>query len=299
MPAWLTEFQNCIPGWLVEFPNSIFVDIKKPIDNAIQYMLENWDPFFDAISSVLRLLLNGIGGFIDRIPWWLFIIAVFVATYKMTKKLSNAVLYSALLLFVGMIGLWEMMYDTLAIVISSVLISLFVGLPVGIAISSSKKANSAMLPLLDTMQTMPSFVYLIPAVMLLGLGNVPAVIATTIYAVPPVIRLTSHGIQQVDIEVVEAAKAFGATKMQTLFKVQIPQALPTIMTGVNQTIMMAISMVVTCSMIGATGLGSEVLIGINRLESGRGFAAGIAIVIIAIIMDRLTQGIFQKEKDAQ
>lgn len=288
-----------MPTWLTEFPKGFFVDIKKPIDNVIQYMLQNWDPFFDTISSVLRALLNGIGGFIDKIPWWLFIIAIFIATYKMSKKWSHAVLYSALLLFIGVIGLWELMYDTLAIVVSSVIISLIVGLPVGIAISSSKKANIAMLPILDTMQTMPSFVYLIPAVMLLGLGNVPAVIATTIYAVPPVIRLTSHGIQQVDIEVVEAAKAFGATKMQTLFKVQIPQALPTIMTGVNQTIMMAISMVVTCSMIGATGLGSEVLKGINRLESGRGFAAGIAIVIIAIIMDRLTQGIFQKEKDAQ
>ena len=143
---------------------------------------------------------------------------------------------------------------------------------------------------------MPSFVYLIPAVMLLGTGNIPALLATTIYAVPPVIRLTSHGIQQVNSEVVEAAKAFGSTKSQTLFKVQIPQAMPTIMTGINQTIMMAIAMVVTSSMIGARGLGSEIMIGINRLESGRGFAAGIAIVIVAIVMDRLTQGIYKKKE---
>lgn len=284
-----------MPEWFSEFPSKFYVDIKEPIDNAIDYMLKNWNPFFEAISKGLRMLLNGVGTVVNIIPWWLLIIAVFLATYKVSKKINRSFLYSALLLFVGAIGLWDMMYDTLTIIITSVIISLLIGLPTGIIISSSKRSNNIIRPILDTMQTMPSFVYLIPAVMLLGLGNVPAVIATTIYAVPPVIRLTSHGVRQVDIEVVEAAKSFGSTKMQTLFKVQIPQALPTIMTGVNQTIMMAISMVVTCSMIGATGLGSEVLKGINRLESGRGFAAGIAIVIIAIIMDRLTQGIFKKE----
>lgn len=281
--------------WLFEFPKELFVDIKAPIDHAIDYMLQNWEPFFDGISGGLRGLLSGVGGIVNLIPWWLLIILVFIATYRINKKLSKAILYSVLLLFVGVIGLWDLMYETLTIIITSVIISLLIGLPIGVLISSSKKVNIMIRPILDTMQTMPSFVYLIPAVMLLGLGNVPAVIATTIYAVPPVIRLTSHGIQQVDVEVVEAAKAFGSTRIQTLFKVQIPQALPTIMTGVNQTIMMAISMVVTCSMIGATGLGSEVLKGINRLESGRGFAAGIAIVIIAVILDRLTQGMFNKE----
>lgn len=285
-----------MPDWLTEFPKEFFLDIKEPIDKAIEYMLKHWGPLFDGISEVLRGLLSVVGSFINLIPWWLMIIGVFVGTYAISKKVGRALLYSALLLFIGFIGLWSMMYDTLTIVIASVIISLLFGLPIGVVISSSKKANTIIRPVLDTMQTMPSFVYLIPAVMLLGLGNVPAVIATTIYALPPVIRLTSHGIQQVDVEVVEAAKAFGSTKLQTLFKVQIPQALPTIMTGVNQTIMMAISMVVTCSMIGATGLGSEVLKGINRLESGRGFAAGIAIVIIAIILDRLTQGMFDKEE---
>ncbi len=285
-----------MPEWFLEFPENFYIDIKKPIDKAIEYMLKNWDPFFDTVSDVLRSLLNGIDTVVNLIPWWLLIIAVFAVTYKMSKKLSRSLLYAALLLFIGAIGLWDKMNDTLTIVIASVIISLLIGLPIGIIISSNRKANAIMRPILDTMQTMPSFVYLIPAVMLLGLGNVSGVIATTIYAVPPVIRLTSHGIQQVDTEVVEAAKSFGSTRMQTLFKVQIPQALPTIMTGVNQTIMMAISMVVTCSMIGVAGLGEEVLNGINRLESGRGFAAGIAIVIMAIIMDRLTQGIFKKER---
>lgn len=187
-------------------------------------------------------------------------------------------------------GLWQLMLETISLVIASVLISLCIGFPIGVLVSGSDKANQASRPILDAMQTMPTFVYLIPAVMFFGLGQVPAVIATTIYAVPPVIRLTSHAIRQVDAEVVEAARSFGSTWGQTLIKVQIPQALPTIMAGVNQTIMMAVAMVVTCAMIGAKGLGMEVLIGINRLEIGRGFTSGVAIVIVAIIIDRLTQG---------
>lgn len=292
-----------MPDWILTFPEKVvdkitkpLIDIKDPIDKAIDYMVDNWEPFFDGISAGLRGLLRGVGTVVDLIPWWVLLILVFIATFKMSKKILRALFYTALLFFIGAIGLWEMMNQTLTIMITSVMISLLIGLPIGIIISSSKKANTIVRPILDTMQTMPSFVYLIPAVMLLGLGNAPAVIATTIYAVPPVIRLTSHGIQQVNVEVVEAAKAFGATRMQALFKVQIPQAMPTIMAGVNQTIMMAISMVVTCSMIGAAGLGSEVIKGINRLESGRGFAAGIAIVIVAIIMDRLTQGIVKKKE---
>lgn len=278
-------------NWLIDFPKALYIDIKKPIDAIITYMIQHWVPFFDGVSAVLRSLLFGIKFFLNSIPWWLLIVLVFIATWKMNKKLGQALLYSGLLFFIGLIGLWSLLYDTLAIVLASVLISLLIGFPIGVLISASKRSDAVVRPMLDTMQTMPSFVYLIPAVMLLGLGNVPAVIATTIYALPPIIRLTSHGIRQVDPEVVEAAVSFGSTRFQILTKVQIPQAIATIMTGVNQTIMMAISMVVTCSMIGATGLGSEVITGINRLESGRGFAAGIAIVILAIILDRLTQGL--------
>lgn len=283
-------------NWLIDFPKALYIDIKKPIDAIITYMVQNWGPFFDGVSAVLRSLLFGIKFFLNSIPWWLLIILVFIATWKMNKKLGQALLYSGLLFFIGLIGLWALLYDTLTIVLASVLISLLIGFPVGVLISASKRSDAIVRPILDTMQTMPSFVYLIPAVMLLGLGNVPAVIATTIYALPPIIRLTSHGIRQVDHEVVEAAVSFGSTRLQILTKVQIPQALATIMAGVNQTIMMAISMVVTCSMIGATGLGSEVITGINRLESGRGFAAGIAIVILAIILDRLTQGLVKNEE---
>ena len=280
---------------MTEFPEAFSVNIREPIDNAIDYMVGNWGGFFDAISKGLRAILVQVRWVVDLVPWWLLLLIVFLITLKLTRKPFRAALYTAMLLFVGMIGLWSMMYATLTIIITSVIFALLLGFPLGVLVSFSDRASRLVRPLLDTMQTMPSFVYLIPAVMLLGLGNVPAVVATVIYAMPPIVRMTSHGIRHVDKEVVEAAQSFGSTRSQLLFKVLIPQAMPTIMTGVNQTIMMAISMVVTCSMIGAAGLGSEVLMGINRLESGRGFAAGIALVIVAIVIDRLTQGAMKGE----
>jgi glycine betaine/proline transport system permease protein len=204
------------------------------------------------------------------------------------------IVLAVLLFTIGMFGLWEMMIYTLAIVLISVLVSLLVGIPTGIVMAKKLKVKNFLMPILDAMQTMPSFVYLIPAVMLLGLGKVPAVFATTIYAVPPVIRLTYLGISNVDKEVREAGLAFGSTPRQLLFKIELPQALSTIMTGVNQTTMMAIAMVVISSMIGAEGIGQEVLISINRLAVGRGFQAGFSIVFLAIILDRLLQGTTKK-----
>lgn len=279
----------------MEFPGEISLNIKEPIDQAINYMMVNWGGFFDGVSSVLRGILLAVKSVIDIIPWWLLIVLVLLATLKMTGKPLRALLYAGMLFLVGAIGLWSHMYTTLSIIITSVFLSLLLGFPLGILISFSDRAGKMVRPVLDTMQTMPSFVYLIPAVMLLGLGNVPAVIATVIYSMPPMVRMTNLGIRKVDKEVVEASRAFGSTKRQLLVKVLIPQALPTIMAGINQTIMMAIAMVVTSSMIGARGLGNEVLTGINRLESGRGFAAGIAIVILAVIIDRLTQGLARGE----
>lgn len=279
----------------MEFPGEIYLNIKEPIDQAINYMMVNWGGFFDGVSSALRGILLAVKSVIDIIPWWLLIVLVLLATLKMTGKPLRALLYAGMLFLVGAIGLWSHMYTTLSIIITSVILSLLLGFPLGILISFSDRAGKMVRPVLDTMQTMPSFVYLIPAVMLLGLGNVPAVIATVIYSMPPMVRMTNLGIRRVDKEVVEASRAFGSTKRQLLVKVLIPQALPTIMAGINQTIMMAIAMVVTSSMIGARGLGNEVLTGINRLESGRGFAAGIAIVILAVIIDRLTQGLARGE----
>lgn len=288
-----------MPDWITEFPSFFSIDIKAPIDRAVNYMVVNWKPFFTAVRNGLSDFLKLVGGVVNFIPWWLLIALVFFATVKLTGKWKNAALYSALLFFIGAMGYWDMMNQTLTIIIASVLISLAIGFPLGILVASGGRADAVVRPILDTMQTMPSFVYMIPAAMLLGLGNAPAVIATTIYAMPPMVRLTSHGIRQVDAEVVEAARAFGSTRLQTLWKVQIPQALPTIMAGVNQTIMMAIAMVVTCAMIGAVSLGSEVLQGINRLAPGQGFAGGIAIVIMAVILDRITQGLFKKDGEAE
>src|SRR5699024_2661392 len=191
------------------------------------------------------------------IPWFVLILFVIIITWKITEKFSKGLLYGALLFGIGVVGFWSHMYITLSIVIASVIISLILGFPLGILISSSEIANRIFRPILDTMQTMPVFVYLIPALLFFGLGNAPAVIATPIYAIVPMIRLTSHGIRQIDEEVVEASMSFGSTWLQSMIKVQIPQALPTIMTGVNQTIMMAMAMVVTTSMIGTTGLGLE------------------------------------------
>ena len=280
--------------WLKHFPEMFQIDINEKIDRVINKINQNCEGVFDVIKDIILGFLNAISFVVNLVPWWLLIILVFILGWKSSKNVRKGILYAMSLTLVGVLGLWELMNLTLTIVIASVLISLVIGLPLGIFLSSRKRANAIIRPILDAMQTMPSFVYLIPAVMFFGLGKVPAVIATIIYALPPVIRLTCHAINQVDKEMVEAAQSFGSTKSQLLVKVKLPQALSTIMTGVNQTMMMAVSMVVTCSMIGASGLGEEVLIGINRLEIGRGFTAGISIVIIAVLMDRLTQSWFNR-----
>ena len=284
--------------WLFEFPDILSPNLTA-IDNAVRAFAVWADPVLSAISGGIRGMVNGINFLLSHIPWLLLVLLVVLVSWKARKRLRTAILYGVLFSLVGAVGYWEMMLVTLSIVIASVIIALVLGLPIGVLLSSSDRANQIVRPVLDTMQTMPVFVYLIPALLLFGTGNASAVIATVIYAVVPVIRLTSLGIRQVDKEVVEAAKSFGSTKSQTLFKVQIPQALPTIMTGVNQTLMMAMAMVVTTSMIGARGLGMEVLNAVNRIEIGRGLVAGVSVVILAVILDRVTQGWFSGKKKKQ
>lgn len=288
-----------ISDFVLRFPNALVIGASKGIDKAVIRLSTTYADFFDSVSSGLLAFINSVQAIVNLIPWWVLVGIVFILGWKLKGKASQGAVYAALLVCVGVLGLWDLMYITLGLVISSVIISLLIGLPVGVLLASYDRAEGLVKPLLDAMQTMPTFVYLIPAVMFFGMGRVPALIATTIYAAPPVIRLTSHAIRQVDRDMVEAAKAFGSTRSQLLFKVQIPQALPTIMTGINQTMMMAMAMVVTCAMIGANGLGMEVIIGINRLEIGRGLRAGISIVIIAVLMDRLTQGWFKKGGSAK
>lgn len=283
-------------NWFLNFPFTLNIDLEA-IDSAVRDFSVRTSGFFGSIKAGLTALIGGIESLLNLLPWWLLLALVFLGGWKLCGSVRTGIVYAVLLFVVGLFGLWSLMNETLAIVLASVVISLLLGLPIGILISSSRRANNIMRPILDTMQTMPVFVYLIPAILFFGLGKAPAVIATTIYAIVPVIRLTSHGIQQVDAEVVEAARSFGSTRWQTLYKVQIPQALPTIMTGVNQTLMMAMAMVVTCSMIGASGLGMEVLVSVNRIEIGRGIIAGTAVVIVAIVMDRITQGLAKRSEE--
>ena len=282
-------------NWLYNIPFRIPLNVTD-IDDAVRAFSVKYDSFFNAIRDGLNELVSFIYRILSFIPWIIYLGLVLLIGWRLTGSIGKGILYALLLLLIGSIGLWNHMNETLSIVIASVIISLLVGFPIGVLLSTSDKGDRFVRPILDTMQTMPVFVYLIPALLFFGLGKAPAVIATTIYAVVPIIRLTNHGIRQIDEEIVEASKAFGSTKLQSLVKVQIPQALPTIMAGVNQTLMMAMSMVVTTSMIGATGLGMEVLIGVNRVEVGRGLVSGIAVVIIAVILDRITQGLVKRSE---
>lgn len=280
---------------LFTFP-AIFQPNTDAIDSGVRSFAVSAEPVLGAIRGALDGLVTAFNWLLNHIPWALFLAGVFALGWYARKRLTSGILYAVLVALIGVVGLWEEMKLTLSIVLASVVIALLLGLPIGVLISGSARANKIARPIMDTMQTMPVFVYLIPALLLFGLGNASAVIATVVYAIVPVIRLTSLGIRQVDKEVVEAAVSFGSTRWQALFKVQIPQALPTIMTGVNQTLMMAMAMVVTCSMIGARGLGMEVLNAVQRVQIGRGLVAGVCVVVMAVVLDRLTQALAEKDK---
>lgn len=277
------------------FPDVFSIKLGIYIDMFISWLVKNFSAVFDAISDGILGFLLGIESFLLWLPWWFVLLIVFVFGWRL-KKATDGVIYAAFIFLIGAFGLWDLMMATLAIVLASVFISLLLGIPIGIAMAYNSKADVFVKPVLDAMQTMPSFVYLIPAMMLFKLGKVPAVFATIIYAIPPVIRLTDLGIRNVPKEMVEAAHSFGSSTWQTLYKVQLPQALPTIMTGINQTTMMALAMVVIASMVGAQTLGYEVLVAINRIDIAKGFEAGLSIVILAIIIDRLSQGVVNRYK---
>lgn len=210
---------------------------------------------------------------------------------------KSGLIYAFMIFVIGALGLWNEMLFTLSIVITGVIISIIIGIPIGIHMSYNDKVETIMKPLLDGAQTMPSFVHLIPAMIFFGLGTVPAVFATIIYSTPPAIRFTNLGIREVPKEMTEAAYSYGSSSWQVLTKVELPQAMPTIMAGINQTTMAAMSMVVISSMIGSKGLGENVLIAINRTDIAMGFDSGISIVFLAIIIDRITQTISEEKKD--
>jgi glycine betaine/proline transport system permease protein len=271
------------------FPEEWHFFVAPYIDKFVKWLVVAWGPFFDAIANFVLSALLSVEHFLKWVPWWAWIIVVILLSWRLTHSWFKTLLPGILILTIGMFGLWEVAMETLGIVIIAVLISLVIGIPVGIAMSGSERINAVITPILDAMQTMPSLVYLIPALMLFGLGKVPGVFATVIYALPPVVRLTNLGIRQVSREVQEAALVFGASKWQMMKEVRLPLAMPTIMAGINQTTMLALSMVVIASMIGAGGLGEEVLKATNRIAVGKGFEAGWAIVVMAIVIDRISQ----------
>lgn len=274
-----------------DFPATWRFPLRGWTNDAVDWLLLNYGDVFRGFTETLLQLLIRVERFLNALPWWLVIVLVALLVWHATgRSVWTAVVLGGLLVLVGSFGLWAATMTTLAIMLVATLFTLVLGIPVGIAMARSDRLKRGLRPLLDGMQTMPSFVYLVPVVMFFGLGNVAAIIATFVYAVPPIVRLTDLGLRLVDREVVEAANAFGASERQALFWVRLPLAVPTIMAGVNQTIMMALAMVVVASMIGARGLGQEVLRGLQRGDVGLGLEAGLAIVIVAVIMDRVTAG---------
>jgi len=283
---------------LLNFPENLRFTISEPIDKAVNWLLINWDGLFDGISNFVLMIFNVVENSFNILPWWLIIAGLFFVSYKL-YSLKTAITFSIMMFLIGLFGLWDLMIYTLVIVVISVLVSIVLGIPIGILMAKFEIIKKINLPILDAMQTMPSFVYLIPAVMFFGFGKVPAVIATTTYAIPPLIRLTYLGISNVNKEILEAGKSFGSTSKQMLLKIEFPQALSTMMTGINQTTMMAMAMVVISSMIGAEGIGEQVLISIRRMEVGNGFQSGLSIVFLAIVLDRVLQGVAKKLKETE
>ncbi|ENX3947065.1 ABC transporter permease [Photobacterium damselae] len=279
-------------SWLTEIPQldrAQLLEIRKTLDGAYRSFSREYgdtiEGFFDPLLSFLvwfeNLLLDS--------PWWLVIAVLATLAYVASRswKLTLGVIISFVL--IGVFGMWDNTMRTMSIILVSTLVAIGVGIPIGIAMARSDRVQNSVIPMLDVMQTMPAFVYLIPVVMLLGIGKIPGVIAVVIYAIPPVIRLTNLGIRLVDKEVLEAATAYGASPMQRLFGVQLPLAMPNIMAGINQTIMMALAMVVIASMIGVKGLGQPVLKSITNQYFTLGLLNGLAIVALAIIFDRISQ----------
>lgn len=277
-----------------EMPNKEFREMKKGIDASYKDFAREWGDLIDAMFEPLLKMLVFFEKTLIATPWPIFMIALMALTYWGSRSIKLCIGTFLAFVFIGYFRMWDETMSTIAIILTSVIMSVAIGLPTGIAMSRSDRTQSIVTPILDIMQTMPPFVYLIPIVMLMGIGKIPGLIAVVIYAIPPLIRLTNLGIREVDKEALEAADAFGATKRQKLFQVQLPLALPTIFAGINQTIMMALAMVIIASMIGVKGLGQPVLQSIYNQYFTKGVLYGLAIVIVAIVFDRVSQSYGQR-----
>ena len=269
------------------------LDIGQYVEQLVNWLTENLHGLFEFIKNFGNGFIEGFEWILLGIPFYV-LIAIFtlIAYFKVGKGVA---IFTAIgLVLIYLLGFWVETIETLALIFVSTIIALVQAIPLGIWAAKNAKVNKVVRPILDFMQTMPAFVYLIPAVLFFSIGKLPGAFATVIFAMPPAVRLTTLGIQQVPQDVVEAARAFGATSRQILVKVELPLATKTILAGVNQTIMMALSMVVIAGMIAAGGLGEKVLEGINSLDIGLGFESGFAVVILAIVLDRITQAFGQK-----
>ena len=311
--VWLTTFG--LWGTEMEFPTTVSTTEVKTdnggtlvlektvrefigggIDDAVDWVTREASWLFDGMSNAVAYALVTIEDILKWVPWPAVVVAVAFLSFAVGRwRLMGFTIFA--LLFVGFMDLWENTVDTIALMVVAVVIAVTVGLPLGVLAARNSMANNLMRPILDGMQTMPSFVYLLPGILFFGLGKPAGIFATIIYAVPPVIRLTNLGIRQVSVEAVEAAHAFGTTPFQLLTKVQIPMALPTIMAGINQTTMMALAMVTIASMVAAGGLGDNVLRALQKNQPGNGAIAGLAIVFLAIVIDRLTQSVAQEQEE--
>ncbi|MBJ2118203.1 MULTISPECIES: glycine betaine/L-proline ABC transporter permease ProW [Proteus] len=276
------------------FHNTL-IPLDSWVTDAIDWIVLHFRPVFQGIRVPVDLVLSGFENFLTSMPAPIAIILFSLIAWQLSGKAMGVASFISLIL-IGAIGAWSEAMVTLALVLTSLLFCLIIGLPLGIWLANSDRASKIVRPLLDAMQTTPAFVYLVPIVMLFGIGNVPGVVVTIIFALPPIVRLTILGIKQVPEDLIEAAQSFGASPRQMLFKVQLPLAMPTIMAGVNQTLMLALSMVVIASMIAVGGLGQMVLRGIGRLDMGLAAVGGAGIVILAIILDRLTQSLGQNSR---
>jgi glycine betaine/proline transport system permease protein len=265
-----------------------FLPLGEWVDAALNLLIENDAGTLARLGATVEALTESVESLLLAAPRWL-VAGAFIATGFWRVGWKFALFCVGCFVVIIGTGFWPQTMVTLALITAATLISLLIGLPLGLWMSKSDRVAAIVRPILDFMQTMPAFVYLIPAAMLFGLGRVPGVLATVIFAMPPVVRLTNLGIRQVNKEQVEAGITFGCTPIQVLIKVQIPGALPSIMAGVNQTIMMALSMVIIASMVGAGGLGNDVLASIQRLDIGLGFESGLAVVLLAIMLDRITE----------
>jgi len=283
--------QQALPQLLEQFPasKSLARASARSIDASIEWLTDNFEGLFDSITQVIRAMLDMLETLFISTPWPVIALLLLLLAWRVAGM--RVLVFTALALgYLGVFGFWDKAMSTMALVAASVAICVALGIPIGIWCAKSPRANAILTPLLDFMQTMPSFVYLIPAIAFFSVGKPPAVLATVIFAMPPMIRLTSLGIRQVPSAVIEAMLAFGASPRQLLFKAELPLAVPSIMTGINQSIMMSLSMVVIAALIGAGGLGYDVLFSLQHLEAGKGLLSGLAVVLCAMILDRIVQG---------